>query len=70
MGLSNPTGIVVKDDVVYFSQYGANKISKIEPVGIDFPEEEIQLSVYPNPTSKNLFMDGLQEAEIVIVTDL
>jgi len=56
----NPTGIAIKDDILYFSQYGGNKISKLElVVGIEQPDTEGQLLVYPNPASDYLIFDDL-----------
>ncbi len=66
----NPTGIAIKDGVLYFSEFGSNKISRLDlVVSVQQPTEE-QLLIYPNPTSDNLILDNLTSTIDVNIIDM
>lgn len=67
--LSNPTGLVIKDNTLYFSQFGANKISKIEDIVSGTHETKAApFVVYPNPTRDFLTVKDLSNGLYFLIT--
>ena len=61
--LYNPTGITYKNGHLYFAEFGANRISKtkLQTTSNNNLIEKEDISIYPNPCSDYLMIDGISE---------
>jgi len=70
-----PTGMLVIGEFLYFSQYNANKISKIDinllPLILGISDLDLrEITVYPNPTKDFLYIDSQAPVDSVNIYSL
>ncbi|MBW2937133.1 T9SS type A sorting domain-containing protein [Aureisphaera sp. CAU 1614] len=74
-GINGPIGMIVIGEDLYFTQYDANKISKIDinslPISLSVSENDFEnISIYPNPVSTDLTINGLDKSVTAEIYDL